>query len=83
MARRQECDSPPFPNFYFLIFTLKLARDPRFDVEAADRAGLRSIGVTCGGTDANILRAAGATAVYENPADILAHCSDVAYRASK
>jgi len=52
--------------------------DTRFDVEAAARAGLRSIGVTCGGTDANILRAAGAAAVYKDPADILAHYSDLA-----
>jgi beta-phosphoglucomutase-like phosphatase (HAD superfamily) len=52
--------------------------DTRFDVEAADRAGLRSIGVTCGGTDANILRAASATAVYKDPADILAHYSEIA-----
>ena len=52
--------------------------DTRFDVEAADRAGLRSIGVTCGGTDANILSGAGATAVYKDPADILAHYSEIA-----
>ena len=52
--------------------------DTRFDVEATTRAGLRSIGVACGGTDANILRAAGATAVYKDPADILAHYSDIA-----
>jgi hypothetical protein len=31
-----------------------------------------------GGTDAKILRAAGATAVYKDPADILAHYSDIA-----
>ncbi len=28
--------------------------------------------------DANILRAAGATAVYKDPADILAHYSEIA-----
>jgi HAD superfamily hydrolase (TIGR01549 family) len=52
--------------------------DTRFDVEAAARAGLRSIGVTCGGTDANLLRAAGAIAVYKDPADLLAHYDQLA-----
>jgi HAD superfamily hydrolase (TIGR01549 family) len=47
--------------------------DTRFDIEAAARTGLRSIGVTCGGTDSNILRAAGAIAVYKDPANLLAH----------
>jgi HAD superfamily hydrolase (TIGR01509 family) len=45
--------------------------DTRFDVEAAARAGLRTIGVSCGGTDANILRAAGAIEVYNDPEDLL------------
>lgn len=47
--------------------------DTRWDVIAAARAGLRTIGVTSGGTDANILRAAGAIAVYQDPADLLAN----------
>jgi HAD superfamily hydrolase (TIGR01549 family) len=47
--------------------------DTRWDVEAAARAGLRTFGVTCGGTDAGILRAAGAIAVYQDPADLLAN----------
>ena len=47
--------------------------DTRWDVVAAARAGLRTIGVTCGGTDANILRATGAIAVYKDPADLLAN----------
>jgi phosphoglycolate phosphatase-like HAD superfamily hydrolase len=78
--------SKPAPDiFTACLEKFKLARnesivigDTRFDVEAAARAGLRSIGVTCGGTDANILRAAGATAVYKDPADILAHYSEIA-----
>ena len=45
--------------------------DTRWDVEAAARAGLRTIGVTCGGTNSGILRAAGAIAVYKDPADLL------------
>jgi HAD superfamily hydrolase (TIGR01509 family) len=78
--------SKPAPDiFTACLDKFKLARnqsivigDTRFDVEAAARAGLRSIGVTCGGTDASILRAAGATAVYKDPTDILAHYSDLA-----
>jgi HAD superfamily hydrolase (TIGR01509 family) len=78
--------SKPAPDiFTACVDKFKLVRnesivigDTRFDVEAADRAGLRSIGVTCGGTDANILRGAGATAVYKDPADILAQYSEIA-----
>ena len=47
--------------------------DTRFDIEAAARSGLRTIALTCGGTAAEILRAAGAIAVYHDPADLLAH----------
>ena len=47
--------------------------DTRFDVEAANRAGLKTIAVTCGGTDANLLRAAGAIVVFKDPADLLRH----------
>jgi len=45
--------------------------DTRWDVEAAARAGLRTIAVTCGGIDAALLRAAGALAVYHDPEDLL------------
>ena len=77
--------SKPAPDiFTACLDKFKLVRnesivigDTRFDVEAAARAGLPSIGVTCGGTDANILRAAGATAVYKDPADLLAHYDEL------
>ncbi len=45
--------------------------DTRFDMEAAGKARLRAIGVTCGGTDADTLRSAGAIAIYRDPADLL------------
>ena len=51
--------------------------DTRWDVEAAGRAGLKTVAVTCGGTDAGILRAAGAVAVYKDPADLLANYEKV------
>lgn len=77
--------SKPAPDiFTACVDKFKLARnesivigDTRFDVEAAARAGLRTIGLTCGGTDANILRAAGALAVYTDPADLLAHYDEI------
>lgn len=71
--------SKPAPDIFLAcVDKFKLARkktlvigDTRFDVEAAGRSGLQTIGVTCGGTDAAILRAAGAIAVYQDPADLL------------
>jgi HAD superfamily hydrolase (TIGR01549 family) len=47
--------------------------DTRFDVEAAAKAGLRTIALTCGGADESVLRKAGAVAVYRDPADLLNH----------
>ena len=46
--------------------------DTRFDVEAAAKAGLRTIALTCGGTDESVLRKAGAIAVYRDPAHLVA-----------
>jgi HAD superfamily hydrolase (TIGR01549 family) len=77
--------SKPAPDiFVACVDKLKLLRketivvgDTRFDVDAANRAGLRTIGVTCGGTDANILRAAGALGVFKDPADLLAHYEEL------
>lgn len=45
--------------------------DTPYDAEAAGRAGLRTIGVTCGGWSPAELRDAGCVAVYANPADLL------------
>jgi HAD superfamily hydrolase (TIGR01549 family) len=45
--------------------------DTRFDVEAAAKAGLKTIALTCGGTTEAVLRAAGALAIYYDPADLL------------
>ena len=47
--------------------------DTRFDVEAARKAGLKTIGFLCGGTSESVLREAGAVAIYRDPADFLAH----------
>lgn len=45
--------------------------DTLYDVEAAQRAGIAIIGVRCGGWDDVGL--AGAVAVFDTPADLLAH----------
>jgi len=46
--------------------------DTRFDVEAAKKAGLKTIAFLCGGTAESILRRGGAIAIYHDPADFLA-----------
>ena len=50
--------------------------DTVWDVEAAQRAGLPCIALTCGGISAQELRDAGAAAVYDDPADLLEHLDD-------
>ncbi|NJC82659.1 HAD family hydrolase [Planosporangium mesophilum] len=44
--------------------------DSVWDVLAAERAGLRCIGLTCGGTNAAELREAGAVETYDDPAEL-------------
>lgn len=46
--------------------------DTPFDAEAAGRAGLRTVGVSCSAWTAAELRDAGCVAVYDGPADLLA-----------
>lgn len=45
--------------------------DTPWDIEAAKKAGVRTVGVTCGGWQVEELKQAGAIAVYRDPADIL------------
>ena len=45
--------------------------DSVWDVEAASKAGLRTVGVRCGGTGDDALRAAGVVALYDDPAALL------------
>jgi HAD superfamily hydrolase (TIGR01549 family) len=47
--------------------------DTRFDVEAALKIGLKTIGMLCGGKTAEELRGAGAIAIYRDPGDLLEH----------
>jgi HAD superfamily hydrolase (TIGR01549 family) len=47
--------------------------DTPYDAEAAGKAGLKTIGLLCGGFPEEDLRAAGCVLVYKDPADLLAH----------
>jgi len=51
--------------------------DSTWDMVAAGRAGVRAYGVRSGGVSDLELGAAGATAIYEDPADLLAHLVEV------
>ena len=45
--------------------------DTPWDAEAAGKAGLRTVGLLCGGWPEEDLRQAGCIAAYHNPADLL------------
>ncbi len=46
--------------------------DTPYDAEAAGKAGLRTVGVLCGGFPEDSLRKAGCIAIYAGPTDLLA-----------
>jgi HAD superfamily hydrolase (TIGR01509 family) len=50
--------------------------DSPWDAISARRAGLRTIGMRCGGFPEEALRDAGCVAIYDDPADLLARWSD-------
>ncbi len=54
--------------------TVVMLGDTPYDVEAAQKAGIQSIGVRCGGWSAPDLK--GTLAVYNDPADLLAHYAE-------
>jgi HAD superfamily hydrolase (TIGR01509 family) len=47
--------------------------DTPYDARAAGEAGLRTIGLLCGGWPEPVLREAGCIAIYRDPADLLNH----------
>lgn len=59
--------------------TVVMLGDTPYDVEAAQKAGVGTLGVRCGGWTAPDLK--GALAVYNDPADLLAHYDDSPLRA--
>ncbi|MBB3997431.1 HAD family hydrolase [Aureimonas pseudogalii] len=50
--------------------------DSPYDIEAAAKLGLRTIAVRSGGFGDDVLTAAGAVAIYDDPADLLASYED-------
>ncbi|MDG4824307.1 HAD family hydrolase [Asanoa sp. WMMD1127] len=50
--------------------------DSIWDVAACARLGVPCVALTCGGTSRGELAGAGAVAVYEDPADLLAHLDE-------
>ncbi|MBV8850517.1 MAG: HAD family hydrolase [Methylobacteriaceae bacterium] len=73
--------SKPHPDiFEAALARLKLSPkrglvvgDSPYDAEAAGKAGLRTIGVLCGGFAETDLREAGAAQIFRDPADLLAN----------
>ena len=55
--------------------------DATWDVEAASKAGIPTIGLLSGGFGEEELRSAGAVAVYDDPADLLASLDEALRRA--
>jgi HAD superfamily hydrolase (TIGR01509 family) len=50
--------------------------DTPYDAQAAGKAGLRTIGVLCGGFPESSLREAGCVAIFRDPADLLARYAE-------
>ena len=57
--------------------------DTPYDIEAANKAGMRSIALLCGGFPEADLMAAGALAVFRDPADLLWSLTEAASASSR
>lgn len=54
--------------------------DSPFDAQAAEKIGLQTVGLLCGGFPENTMREAGCAALYRDPAHLLEHLDDVLNR---
>ena len=76
--------SKPHPDiFQAALDKLKLGPDrvlvvgdTPYDADAARKAGIASVGVLCGGFAESDIRAGGASRIYRDPADLLAHIDE-------
>ena len=74
--------SKPYPDIFLAALDglppeqAIVVGDSPYDAEAAGKAGLRTIGLLCGGFAAEDLRAAGCVALYRDPAELLARYGD-------
>ena len=50
--------------------------DTPYDADAARRAGMASVGVLCGGFRDGDIRKGGASRIYRDPRDLLAHIDE-------
>ncbi len=50
--------------------------DTPYDARAAGKAGLRTVGMLCGGWPEDALRRAGCIAIFRDPADLLRRHDD-------
>jgi HAD superfamily hydrolase (TIGR01549 family) len=73
--------SKPFPDIFLAALDrlspigaaeAVVVGDTPYDAEAAMKAGIRPVGVLCGGFPEAELRAAGCVAIYRDPAELLA-----------
>jgi len=60
--------------------TVLVIGDTPYDAEAANKAGVRTVGVLCGGFPESELREAGCIAIYRDPADLLERIGEWADR---
>ena len=73
-------ESKPRPDVFLAALNLLgtaaeetiVVGDTPYDVQAAKKASLQTIGLRCGGFPEDELRAFGAIAIYDDPADLLA-----------
>ncbi|HJU04343.1 MAG TPA: HAD family hydrolase [Nitrospiraceae bacterium] len=56
--------------------------DTPYDAEAAGKAGLKTIGMLCGGHSEQVLKQAGCIAIYQDPADLFVHYDESPLAAS-
>ncbi len=72
--------SKPDPDIFHVVLQrlepiqakdLIMVGDTPYDASGAARAGVRTVGVLCGGFEESGLKAAGCVAIYRDPADLL------------
>ena len=81
-SKKDAAQSKPHPDIFEAalerlgrpeLHSVVVVGDTPFDALAAGKLGLASIGVRCGGFPEDDLRTAGCRAIYDDPADLLAH----------
>ena len=80
-ATEDAAKSKPHPDIFHAALaklgnpdpsTVLVVGDTPWDAIAAGKAGMKTLGMLCGGFTADVLKDAGCIAIYANPADLLA-----------